>query len=242
MQRDQAVAIAVAVCAALWLLRAALVAWWPRSWRRRTPLDEFLTLSDLSALGVAIRPRDEAPRWKSAVLVGGALVLACGWSYALGTQVVLLVREDIGLVSAVPSAIEAAIWSGAAVAISLHRIRTPPYGFALVSLVQLVGDAGALVQDALVCQGGEQLRLNQIARLVGIGTLLLMLGVVLTLPLLDSFVGDISAPLGAPSSSAETAPDDNATLFSWLLFTWITPMINVGRSRTLCVHVVDVLS
>ena len=241
MTSDQIVAIAVAACAGLWLLRSLLVAWWPRAWRVRTPLDEFLTLADLSALGVSVKPRAEAARWKSVVLVGGALVLACGWSFALGTEIVALMRDEDSVLDAWPLAIEALVWCGAAVSASTYRLRTPPFGFALVALVQLIGDASALVKDMLVWQAGQQLEPAKIAHLVEVAVLLLMLGVVLSLPLLDSYVGDSSAPLGAvraralrasltaqPSSSAHTAPDDNATLWSWLLFTWITP---VRRTR-----------
>jgi hypothetical protein len=171
-----------------------------------------------------------ASGWRTPALCAFALILALGWAGVASFNLASRADQPITWADAQPFVL-AAVWAYAALRAVLAPIPTPAYGLFTLYAIQFLGGIVVLGGMAYGARIGEGVYLptgilaGHIADVVASTGLLLV---------------SLSTPIALPSSSVNEAdvgksvsPEDYTTLWGWLSFSWVTPLVDAGTSATL---------
>lgn len=203
----------------------------------KAPFRTFLTLPEAEALDAgapldeaAAEPdagKDRAPLWRTLLLSGIALIEALAWT----------TRGSFALVTAQPPAWPAArpflvalAWVYAAARPLAKPQPTPAYDLFALALLKLLGTVlvfGGRLYDAHL----YALPLPTLL-IVGYSAELLALAGIL-LVLLSTPIGVPSARVPPGSVGKSVSPEDYTSLWGWLSFGWVSPLVARGTSVTL---------
>jgi hypothetical protein len=183
-----------------------------------------------SAAEVRHKTTRATPAWRTAVLSACALIPALAWaglaSFALASRL-----EDITTWTLIQPFLPAVAWAYAAILPVLNPRPTPAYELFALYVLQLIGGVLVLGGALFDARLGDALHLSK-AVLIGhiadvVASLLLLLV-------------SLSTPIALPSERVEKAeigksvsPEDYTSLWGWISFAWVTPLVASGTTATL---------
>jgi hypothetical protein len=171
-----------------------------------------------------------ASGWRTAALCLFALVPALGWAGVASFNLALRSDEPIAWADVQPVVL-AGVWVYAALRTVIAPTPTPAYGLFTLYALQFLGGIVVLGGMAYGARIGEGVYLptgilvGHIADVIASVVLLLV---------------SLSTPMAIPSVNVKEAdvgksvsPEDYTTLWGWLSFSWVTPLVDAGTSATL---------
>ncbi|WVQ85985.1 hypothetical protein IAT38_008153 [Cryptococcus sp. DSM 104549] len=196
---------------------------------------DFITLRSLvpAQPPSAAEKADEQARrpgvWREAVLAGVALVEAGVWAGATGWEVLRLVEKEEGVKDVLLTAGMVVVWLGIFSIFAFRPLSTPSWSATIVfillwsSSVFTVGQAWyiqAVTREAPYWATTLRIVLETLN--IGATTLLLLVlgGLKLASPEVLSRLSVVS-------------PDDNASLWTWMSFSWVDSFIQLGNTKEL---------
>ncbi|KII83783.1 hypothetical protein PLICRDRAFT_702353 [Plicaturopsis crispa FD-325 SS-3] len=201
----------------------------------KAPFRTFLTLPEAEALdednGDVLPEQTKAvtPLWRTVVLSWIALVEALIW-LAIGSFNLITRTENDSVWSGVLPILTAVSWLYAAARPVWRPAPTPPYDLFALYCVHLV--FGVLLLGGVLFDRQFGVPLPGTIRVVGMALNLAAIVGLLSVVLM--------MPLAIPSSKVKkedigvtVSPDDYTTLFGWITFSWVYPLIKRGTNATL---------
>lgn len=179
-------------------------------------LQPFLTVDDLAESERFTGELIPTPAWKRILLLGGGILEMCYWGYALGLEVI----DAQDPASAACAALLLAAWTYFALRIVLKAPTTAPYALMAFYAMQTTVAAVIVLQTLLLP-----------VTITILAPLLAQLAVPFTLFLVSlSFPFQLHKSTGNPEIEAR---EDFANVAQWTTFTWVAPLIAIGRARKL---------
>jgi hypothetical protein len=167
-------------------------------------------------------------RWRAIVIVGISLGEALGWAIA-GIHHLLPSSPDAAPMLIGRPFVVGATWIYAAARPAFTPKPTPYYDLILLFVAQLGGRSLVLGGDLFAYQVGKlplPKGLPLAAQVLDLLALTVLLGVTLSTPL------SVAAPTTA-TADENTSPEEITTVWGWLYFGWMVPLIHKGTSQAL---------
>ncbi|KAF9644674.1 pleiotropic drug resistance ABC transporter [Thelephora ganbajun] len=187
-----------------------------------TPFTNFLVLEDLlDPVGKTVQP----PVWKRRILVVLPAAEALSW-IALFFYT-LLVPNSLWLIR---SGVSAILWSGIAIGLTACSPSSPPYLLLLFCLEAVITAIGDLYLSVSGLPEHIGYTLLSVFWVFIPSLLLFLLG---TLPLQPVLPVINVARVGEPSTNEDTNPEDAASLWQWMSFSYVEPVFKSAGDYTL---------
>ncbi|KAL5505095.1 hypothetical protein ACEPAH_7758 [Sanghuangporus vaninii] len=201
-----------------------------------SPLKEFLTLEEAEALDYdESKPRDaptngpvrkRPPFWFTIILVVFSLIETGSW-LAVGAYIFATERKDTR--EGILAFFFAATWLYASLSPALKPCVGPPYDLFALYLVHFFGASlmlGGVVSDSTVYGDPTPPRLVLLALIANLVVTTVLLALVLSRPLNDP-------TMLKESVGKNVSPEDFTSLWGWVSFRWVNPLIKKGTNVTL---------
>ncbi|KAK0200579.1 hypothetical protein DFS33DRAFT_1362775 [Desarmillaria ectypa] len=201
----------------------------------KAPLQTFLPLHEAEALdldekgpGGEVEVDYVVPLWRTVVFALLGLVEALSW---LGIGSYHLARHPQDIWVGIQPLLIALTWLYTVVVPVARPSPTPPFDLFTLYIVHLLSGivllAGALYENSVYDLPLPPVTLIS-AYSINLVIVLVVLGVVVNMPL-----NLPSRQVDKKSIGATVSPEDYTTLFGWLTFSWVYPLVKNGRYNTL---------
>lgn len=182
--------------------------------------EDFLSPEDQASL------RRPLPLKRSVALAASAALFAASWLSVTGYA------AAFGLSKCFQPASMALAWMSAA-ALLIRPSVTPDYSVLGLTVLQTVYHGNRLVLSHF-SSGRDFLKVPNLLHLVAIAVGLLMIGCIMSKPMLKVLPArNVARSVDEEVSEKYTNPEDRANLYSCLTFAWITPMLDKGQRKEL---------
>ncbi|KAA1107610.1 hypothetical protein PGT21_019897 [Puccinia graminis f. sp. tritici] len=187
----------------------------------------FITIDDLPDPHrlVKIAP----PPWKQSVLLAGSALLLPPALASFSFHIVQLPSLFHPLSAA--AIIPMIVWSYSLIYLSLRTITRPVYSLILLWTSLVVSEAAKISFSIEADQG--PLKWIILWRVLNILLILGLVYVAGSYPILDVLPCENVAKPGASPSSEDTCPEDSTSLWQWLSFSFLDPLLQLSQQRTL---------
>ncbi|WAQ92564.1 hypothetical protein PtA15_17A45 [Puccinia triticina] len=187
----------------------------------------FITLADLP--GEHAQVTRAPPAWKQPALVAGAAALLppslAGFSYQIIQHPVLFDPHNAGAI------IPMLVWLYSLIYLSIRTITRPVYQLLLLWTSLAVAEAVKI--SLAIDADGAPSKLIIIWRALHILLILGLIYVAGSYPILDVLPCQNVAKPGTAPSANDTCPEDTASLWQWLSFSFLDPLLQLSQQRAL---------
>ncbi|KAJ7579704.1 hypothetical protein C8J56DRAFT_281572 [Mycena floridula] len=192
-----------------------------------TPIRPFLTAHELEE-AFELHPHQNSPVWRTFVLSFLGLVEALCWS---GDASYKIISDSSSSWDVIRGFLMALVWLYAALKPVTHRSAMVPFDLFTLYCVQLIGGVsqlGGTLFDNTVYGDPLPSTLVLTAYSFNLVVIVALLAVTVSMPLALPGRGVKKEDIGNT-----VTPEDYTTLFGWLTFNWVYPLIHKGRYTTL---------
>ncbi|KAG9119646.1 hypothetical protein FRC07_005246, partial [Ceratobasidium sp. 392] len=165
--------------------------------------------------------------WRQVGLTILAVIEVTGWTVALIRRATNLPASNgVGILGLVTTAVALASWVYAALRPTLHPSRTPYYDLLTLYFTHFLA-AGVSLYEASIASSNNAFTLSHLGRVVD--SILTLAGIVMVVDMPLSITGK-------PESDEEgllPSLEDHCTLWQWITFTWVSPIISLGALQPL---------
>ncbi|KAG8762089.1 hypothetical protein FRC11_011215 [Ceratobasidium sp. 423] len=190
---------------------------------KTTPVPDFDIPTERSSLlsnnGAPTRP----DTWRQITLTVLSLLETSGWAAVVAYQA----KHSAGLLALVTAIIALVSWVYAALRPSIRPSRTPYYDLFTIYFSHFLAACVALYEASSLATGSIGFSTGRLGH--GLNSLLTFVGLVVIVNMPLSITGKPEVD----EDGLLPALEDHCTLWQWMTFTWVSPIISLGASRPL---------
>ncbi|KAG8738112.1 hypothetical protein FRC10_007279 [Ceratobasidium sp. 414] len=174
----------------------------------------------LPQTGLVTRP----DTWRQVALTLVATLEVVGWTIGLVRRAT---NPHAGIFSLVTTAIALASWVYAALRPTIRPLRTPYYDLLTLYFTHFLAACVGLYEAATAPASDVALTLGHFGRVADSIVTLAGMVMIVNMPL------DITANPGVDEEGLHPSLEDHCTLWQWITFTWVSPIISLGAAQPL---------
>ncbi|KAI9600531.1 hypothetical protein H4Q26_000315 [Puccinia striiformis f. sp. tritici PST-130] len=189
----------------------------------------FITIDDLK-IDASKLVKIEPTKWKQIFLLFGSLVLLPPSLINLSYQIIQL--DSLFNFNSFIFLIPMLVWLYSSIYLSIRTITRPIYGLMILWTSIIVSEI-VKIWDIIDAGHEPGSTLVMVWRMLNIMMIMGMVYVAGTYPILDVLPCSNVAKPGSLPSASYTCPEDNASLWEWLSFSFFNPLLDLSNTRTL---------
>ncbi|KAI7934963.1 hypothetical protein MJO29_016226 [Puccinia striiformis f. sp. tritici] len=189
----------------------------------------FITIDDLK-IDASKLVKIEPTKWKQIFLLFGSLVLLPPSLINLSYQIIQL--DSLFNFNSFIFLIPMLVWLYSSIYLSIRTITRPIYGLMILWTSIIVSEI-VKIWDIIAAGHEPGSTLVMVWRMLNIMMIMGMVYVAGTYPILDVLPCSNVAKPGSLPSASYTCPEDNASLWEWLSFSFFNPLLDLSNTRTL---------
>jgi hypothetical protein len=174
--------------------------------------------------------KEVPPWWKTALLSGGSLLLACLWFATVASAVTSSSTSEWKFVTAIAMG---SCWLFSSILPLVRPSATPTYSLFLLHAILFTVTSFDIIDSLSTSLPLSVLRLSYVQTIVAFA---------LTVVSLSMPLNTVMGPYSLYADARCPSKEDYTTLWGWLTFQWVAPLLAAARARTLEKEDVWVLS
>ncbi|KAG9084654.1 hypothetical protein FRC06_003960, partial [Ceratobasidium sp. 370] len=166
--------------------------------------------------------------WRQVGLTLFATLEVVGWTISLVRRATdIHASNTVGIFSLVTTAIALASWVYAALRPTIRPSRTPYYDLLTLYFTHFLAACVGLYEASTAPAGNDVLTLGHFGRVADAIVTLAGMTIIVDMPL------DITAKPEVDDEGLHPSLEDYCTLWQWITFTWVSPIISLGAAQPL---------